>query len=236
MIGLSVSSLSLFRECPRCFWLDKNRKVKRPRGIFPSLPKGMDRVMKAQVESLIATSQEIPALAGIVGATPFRDRERMKKFRSWRTFQREIAVEGMPITVWGELDDLIEHEDGSVSPWDFKTKGDEPDAGYGEKYYQNQLDTYHLILEGNALKCTGKGYLSYGWPEAIVGTTVLFGWKNLILDTDPGRSVEIVTAAVICLTQPEPRPAPDCEMCAYVSNRRIIENDKPPKLAKVSKR
>jgi len=45
-IRLSPSSLNLFLECPRCFWLDKNKGIKRPRGIFPSLPSGMDSVIK----------------------------------------------------------------------------------------------------------------------------------------------------------------------------------------------
>src|SRR3989344_3937655 len=46
-IRLSPSTgLNLFRDCPRCFWLHYNKNVHRPRGIFPSLPGGMDLVLK----------------------------------------------------------------------------------------------------------------------------------------------------------------------------------------------
>ena len=38
---LSASALKLMEECPRCFWLHHHDK-KRPSGIFPSLPNGMD--------------------------------------------------------------------------------------------------------------------------------------------------------------------------------------------------
>ena len=31
-------------ECPRCFWLQIVKNIKRPQGIFPSLPSGMDQV------------------------------------------------------------------------------------------------------------------------------------------------------------------------------------------------
>ena len=43
---LSPSQLGLFKECPRCFWMGKVKGIGRPRGIFPSLPGGMDNVIK----------------------------------------------------------------------------------------------------------------------------------------------------------------------------------------------
>lgn len=233
MMGLSTSSLSVFRDCARCFWLEKNRKIKRPRGIFPSLPKGMDRVMKEQVEGLIREGRDVPALSTIDDAQPFSDRARMEQFRSWRTFQRDLNIGGRSVTVWGELDDLIEHQaSGLVSPWDYKTKGSEPDENYGKMYYENQLDMYHLLLEGQGLKCTGKGYLSYGWPIQInsVGF-VEFGWKNLILDTVPDRAVAIVTLAVQCLNDPEPEAGPACEYCNYVALRRPAQLTEPALVA-----
>ncbi len=43
---LSPSSLNLMQDCPRCFWLTQHKVWKRPAGIFPSLPSGMDRILK----------------------------------------------------------------------------------------------------------------------------------------------------------------------------------------------
>jgi len=43
---ISPSSISLMNECPRCFWLDKHKVWIRPNGIFPSLPSGMDSILK----------------------------------------------------------------------------------------------------------------------------------------------------------------------------------------------
>lgn len=45
-IKLSPSTISLFMECPRCFWLQFNKNIHRSRDIFPSLPGGMDGVIK----------------------------------------------------------------------------------------------------------------------------------------------------------------------------------------------
>jgi len=47
----SPSSLSLLKDCPRCFWLHFNKGIKRPDTIFPSLPSGMDKILKAHFDS-----------------------------------------------------------------------------------------------------------------------------------------------------------------------------------------
>lgn len=205
MIGLSPSSLSTFVNCARCFWWEKNRKVRQPDGIKASLPKGMDGIMKAFVDGLVASGQPIPWLSEIPGATPLKDRVKLKRFMSWRTFQTgEMTIDGVSFMLWGNVDDVIEHPDGSVTPWDFKTKGNEPDLAYGQKYYQSQLDIYHALLEAQRLRCSGKGILSYGWPILINGINVEFGWKNLVMDTDPVRAITLGAAAAKCLMGPEP--------------------------------
>jgi len=33
---LSPSSLNLLEDCPRCFWLQLVKKIRRPNGAFPS--------------------------------------------------------------------------------------------------------------------------------------------------------------------------------------------------------
>ena len=55
----SPSSLSLFKDCPRCFWLAFNEKIKRPRTPFPSLPNGMDAVLKDYFDTFIR-NQKVP--------------------------------------------------------------------------------------------------------------------------------------------------------------------------------
>lgn len=61
-IALSPSALNLFKDCPRCFWLEKVRGIKRPRGIFPSLPGGMDRVIKVYFDHFRAKRMLPPEL------------------------------------------------------------------------------------------------------------------------------------------------------------------------------
>ena len=50
--SLSPSKLNLLNAngCERCFYLHNKLKLERPRGIFPSLPNGIDRVLKEYVD------------------------------------------------------------------------------------------------------------------------------------------------------------------------------------------
>ena len=47
---LSPSSLSLFKNCPRCFWLQCNKGLTRPAGLYASLPFGMDKALKKRFD------------------------------------------------------------------------------------------------------------------------------------------------------------------------------------------
>lgn len=215
-LGLSTSALDIFRNCKRCFWIDKNKKIKRPEGIRATLPSGMDDMMKAFVNGLVARGEAVPWLVSIQGGVPFKDRARLKSFMNWRTFQVELPN----CTAWGNLDDLIEHEDGRVTVWDFKTKATEPGTDYAEKYYQPQADMYHLLLEGNGMKMTGDAVFTWGWPIGInPDLTMVWGWKNLLLETDPARAVALLNAAVDCLKGPEPEQSRDCNYCSFVAER-----------------
>lgn len=64
----SPSSLSLLKECPICFWLQFNKGVKRPAGIFPSLPSGMDGILKKHFDSFMEKGELPPEEIEIVGA------------------------------------------------------------------------------------------------------------------------------------------------------------------------
>ena len=50
---LSPSTLNLMHECPRCFWLSTRKVWTRPAGIFPSLPSGMDGILKTHFDKFM---------------------------------------------------------------------------------------------------------------------------------------------------------------------------------------
>lgn len=220
MIGLSKSSLGIFKDCPKCFWMAKNRKVDRPRGIVASIIGGVDKAMKRSVESSVARGAPHSYLADVPGGQPFRDRARLQKFMKWQTFQ--AVVDG--VKLWGELDDLVEFPaEGLVAPWDFKSNGEERTwSEYVEKYYTLDGDLYHVILEeGQKLKCTGKAYFTFTWPSDSMDATLAFSHHTIEVDTDPARAVALAQAAVKCLEGAMPLSSTSCEYCSYVDKRRV---------------
>ena len=94
---LSPSALSLLKDCGRCFWLSKNR-VAKPRGIFPSLPSGMDTIIKDSHDRYRLDGQKLPPIILRQlpeGATAFKDLILLNK---WRQLGR-----GMSTTIkWGD--------------------------------------------------------------------------------------------------------------------------------------
>lgn len=218
MIRFSNSTLGTYRDCPRCFWLEINHKLKRPRGIFPSLPGGVDRVLKVYFDTHMGAGTLPPEMADLDGATPFKDRALMERYRNWRNLI--IDIDGIA-QLSGALDEMIVWPDGLHSPYDYKTRGAAPKAGASEEYYGTQLDIYHLLIEeGCKLKCNGDGYLGYYWPEVVDGHGS-FKFKTAVvkLGTDPYRAVKLVHDAVACLEEAAPPTHSEkCEYCKWIND------------------
>src|SRR2546426_18115 len=78
---LSPSSLSLLKDCPRCFWLHFRKGIKRPEHVFPSLPAGMDRIFKKHFDSFGERGMLPPELRQLENLRPFADRELLSIWR-----------------------------------------------------------------------------------------------------------------------------------------------------------
>jgi len=227
MIRLSASKLNLFNECPRCFWLSEKCDIKRPRGPFPTLPGGMDAVLKRYFDQYLGTVP--PELNGKVPGVLFGKGQEgvLKQMRNWRTGLQYIND---TVSLIGALDSLLVDGD-RYYPLDFKTKGWAPKDS-GEQYYQTQLDLYGLLLQENGYLHGGKGFLVYFFPlHANVASEeflpVYFGSEVFTLSVEPDRAREVIRNAVECLAGPIPDPGEGqygmCEYCAreFATNQAL---------------
>ncbi|MBI4056218.1 MAG: PD-(D/E)XK nuclease family protein, partial [Elusimicrobia bacterium] len=161
-ILLSPSALNLFHDCAHCFWQEKVMGIKRPRGIFPSLPGGMDRVIKSYLDTFRAKNTLPPELQSqedFSGIRLFSHQAQLEKWRNWRTglSYEEAAIQ---VVLSGALDDLLV-KDGLYIPFDYKTKGSVTTPEDAIRYYQNQLDCYALLLKENKMPLAGYAFLLY---------------------------------------------------------------------------
>lgn len=242
MIGLSKSSLETFKSCPKCFWLEKIQKLKRPEGIKASIMNGIDDMMKRSSDYFVANQQPMPYLHELPGARPFQDRERMKKFMNWRTFQATVQAGRHQALIWGQVDDLIQWDDGRVSAWDYKSNGKEREwEAYTAQYNSLQGDMYDILLPVQGLVTTGVAYFTYTWPVLDIETgIVVFTHKTVSIETNAGRALKVISDAMDCLEGPEPEPDLTCDYCRFALDRapvvsaaaQVEQMTKPAKKAK----
>jgi len=215
-IKLSPSTLNLFLECPCCFWLDKVKNIKRPRGIFPSLPNGMDRAIKTYFDSYRVKKVLPPELQGsdFNGVQLFDNQSQINRWRNWQTGLQYRDQEGALLT--GALDDLLV-KGGEHIPFDYKTKGSPASEESAVRYYQFQLDCYALLLEANRLPTVGHGFLLFYSPKVVVEHGhVVFECQAIKIPTQIERARIIFRKAVTVLKGPQPETNLECEYCGWL--------------------
>lgn len=216
---LSPSLLNLFLECPRCFWIDKNKGIKRPQGIFPSLPAGMDLVIKKYFDSYRLNNDIPPEIKGKIPGKLFSDIVTLEKWRNWRNSDLRYLDKESNAMLIGALDDCLVENDCYI-PLDYKTRGSELKED-PRQYYQNQLDCYCLMLEHSGFKTKGLAYLLYYWPEEVRQDGIVkFQVKPIRIETNIESAKRIVKDAVMLLSSPMPKPAASCEFCNLIAKRK----------------
>lgn len=216
-IQLSPSTLSLFQECPRCFWLHINEKIHRPRGIFPSLPAGMDNVIKDYFDKYRATGSLPPEIEGEVTGTLMQDKPLLNKWRDWKTGLR-FYDRTRDVLLRGALDDCLVDE-GYYIPIDFKTRGYPATLEDAKKFYAMQLNCYCLLLEENGYKTKGLAYLVFYYPHLVSENgMVKFSVETIMLETDTEAARSLLNDAITLLESPVPPRHSNCEYCMWLEN------------------
>lgn len=217
LIKLSASSLNLFRECPRCFYLQLKMKIHRPSGPFPSLPGGMDSVIKVYFDKY--RPELPPELLGKIPGQLFGDKDQMKKWRNWRT---GLAYTDMNLgaQLTGALDDLL-IDDKKYIPLDYKTRG------YGLKedsteFYRDQLNIYEFLLKENGFKTAGVAWLVYFYPKEVKENgVVIFEVFPKKMETNPDVAKKLFESAVQLLAGQLPPHHSICGFCSWASGTKV---------------
>ncbi|MBI3420436.1 MAG: PD-(D/E)XK nuclease family protein [Candidatus Sungbacteria bacterium] len=229
MIKISPSGISSLLECPRCLWLQVNEEKKRPRGIYPSLPDGMDNVFKKYFDAHRGTGTMPPEIDGKVEGALFGDLARLNAWREFNFGRGGIKAEIKPdelglqqglfegkesIVLSGAIDDLLVAPDGKFVPFDFKTRG-YPLKEDTHEHYRYQLDLYGLLFRKNNMEPAEYGYLLFFWPESYEPGSARFTTQLIRMDISPSRGLSILKKAYEIITGSKPDAHKSCEYCAY---------------------
>jgi hypothetical protein len=213
-IVLSPTTIGLFADCPHCFWVHFNEGKRRPAGIFPSLPSGMDKILKEHFDRHRQSRTLPPEMQGKAGGRLFPDLERLEEWRdSYRGLRWRDPESGA--TLMGAIDDLYETSDRRLAPLDFKTRG-YPRKENTHVYYTSQMNLYSLLLEKNGLRPADFAILIFYHPVRVDGShNVEFRPDLLRVPVDRVRGEALFRKAVRCLQGPRPGKVKGCPWCGW---------------------
>lgn len=215
-IRLSPSALSLYRECPRCFYLQKTRGIHRPPLNF-ALQSNIDRILKPYFDGFRKKGQLPPELEGKVEGKLFPDQELLDQWRNnFRPALRYHDERFPNFFLVGAIDDCLINEDGFYLTVDYKTTGGSNFEENSKKYYQHQLDIYNFLLEQNGFKTKGVAYLVYYKPEEILDAGVM-KFRTVVkeMETSHERAEQLFVEGISLLQGPMPDSHSTCQFCSW---------------------
>jgi hypothetical protein len=213
MLKISPSTINLFKDCPRCFYLHLIKNIRRPLGIFPSLPSGMDKILKEHFDRFMEKGQIPPELKEeITGYKLYDNKENLK---IWRNNFRGIQHldKKSNILIRGAVDNILE-KNGKLIVLDYKTRG-YPLKEDTHEHYITQMDIYNFLLRKNGYKTEDYTYLLFYYPNKVTETgEVIFDTKLIKIETSVKRAEKIINDAIKVLSsEKEPKASEGCEYC-----------------------
>ncbi len=205
----SPSTLSLLKDCPRCFWLQFNKGIKRPEAIFPSLPSGMDKVLKEHFDRFCKKGILPPELQGLNEVKLF-DEEILNVWRNNRKGIQWKDLEGNVLR--GAVDNILV-KGKKLIVLDFKTRG-YPVKEDTHAHYQDQLDIYNFLLRKDGFETEEYAYLLFYHPvEVLENGDIRFHHDLIKINVDVGNAERIFNDALALLKQEFPPEAKECGWC-----------------------
>ena len=201
---LSPSSLNLLKDCPRCFYLQVVKKIRRPSGPMSSIPIKMDSIIKKYFNAYRKKGILPPLIKGkIKGVLPLD----MPKTLYYEDKNNGVRLKGLP-------DEYLQTEDKFIVPFDHKTKSKAPEETHSS--YQLQLDCYTFLLLMNGYKTKNFGYLAYYHPEHCeIHNGMDVQVTIMKVKTDPERVRKALEKASQLLNRKLPKVNGTCEYCKW---------------------
>ena len=159
---LSPSSLSLFKDCPRCFWLQEVKQQKRPATKYPSLPFGIDSALKKRF-NYFREKEKLPPELQMLKNTKLYDSPLLALWQNGKMGLRCQDDAGNILR--GAVDDVLEQE-GKLIVLEYATRGF-PLKKDTPWLYQDQLNLYTYLLQKNNTAVDSQAYLLFFYPKEV---------------------------------------------------------------------
>jgi len=233
----SRTAVSLFEECPRCFYLDKKLGIKRPPGFPFTLNAAVDKLMKAEYDAH-RVAKTIPPLLASAGFSliPLDHPE----ISTWRNARKGIRINYRGFDFFGACDDVWSTQDGKI--WhivDYKTTAKEhpvtwldPENQPHHLAYQKQIAFYVWLMQeqGHPVSDIALFVYSTGNNQLPAFNDVLQFRTHLITHSCSTAAIPgLLDDLIDCYNAPSV-PALDggCKYCSFVLKSTSIVTSKTP--------
>jgi hypothetical protein len=213
MFKISPSSLNLFKDCPRCFYLTIHKKWKRPSGPFPSLPGGMDAILKKHFDRFRDKNLLPPEISEHTHTKKmklFADKELLKV---WQSNFKGIQYKDRKGNILRGAVDNILVKGKKLIVLDYKTRGWAVKEDTAE-HYRLQMDVYNFLLRKNKYETEDYTFLLFYYPNRVLeGGEVVFDTDLVKIKTSPNRAEKVWKEALQVLDSTKPK-----EKCKWCEN------------------
>jgi hypothetical protein len=204
------------RECPRCFWLAMHKIWKRPSGIFPSLPNGMDKILKEHFDKFMKKGQMPPELCEKNRCDNLRLFDEENLLNQWRNNFKGIEwTDNDGNMLRGAVDNILVNKDSEkLIVLDYKTRGF-PLKEDSHTYYQLQLDLYNFLLRMNDYETESFAFLLFYIPKEVKENgEILFDTELIKMNVSVESGKKAYEGAIELLNGPCPNE--NCEWCKSI--------------------
>ena len=208
---LSPSALNLMKECPRCFWLKQHKVWSRPAGIFPSLPSGMDKILKIHFDKFRDKGELPPELCNndhCEDMKLFDDEELLKVWRS--NFKGVSWTDKEGNELHGAVDNILVKGKKFIV-LDYKTRG-YPLKEDTAEHYRQQQNIYNFLLRKNGYETEDYFFLLFYVPKEVMPKgEVIFDTELVKMEVDVEMAEKVWKNALKLLNSDCPKDS--CEWC-----------------------
>lgn len=158
MTKLSRTSLELFLQCPRCFWLKLHKKARRPSCPPYTINIAIDVLLKREFDECRYNNLEHKLIKKYkIDARPFNCDEIDRWRHNFTGVQYEDKKNGF--LIYGAVDDVWINSDDELIVVDYKATGAKEPKVYDS--YRRQMEIYQWLLKKNRRKVSAIGYFLF---------------------------------------------------------------------------
>jgi CRISPR/Cas system-associated exonuclease Cas4 (RecB family) len=161
---VSRSKIELFKQCPRCYYLDTRLRIKRPSGPPFNINKTIDELYKKEFDRHRASGTPHPIMTAnkLEGVIPYTHAD----LDTWRyNFTGVVALhKPTNLHVFGAIDDVWVNEAGELIVVDYKATSKASGVSIDSDWqisYKRQMEVYQWLLRQNGFTVADTGYFVY---------------------------------------------------------------------------